>query len=517
MRLTDSTPNIKPRSLVLGMRSTIWSPQPEIRNRLSEDVLYLRRRRERNQQLRAFFDRWAPWRDVYRRRHRAYYDEIARLYRFWIPPGARVLEVGCGTGDLLAQVRPAFGVGIDWSPAMVRIARAKYPHLHFAVADAEALSLRGTFDYVILSDLLGYVEDVQAVLEQVRSVCAPHTRVVLNFYNALWEPAIWLGEKLRWKFPASIRNWLSLQDVENLLYLTSFEVVARGRRLLFPLRIPLLSSILNRWALLLPGVRRLGLIQWCVARPMPWEDHPPGPPPSVSVVVPVRNEAGNIEEIFQRVPEMGAWTELVFVDGASTDGTVEAIEACRVRYPERRVQLIHQGAPLGKADAVRKGFAAARGDVLMILDGDLTVPPEDLPKFYEALVRGRGEFINGSRLVYPMEKGAMRFFNLLGNKFFSMAFTWLLQQPIKDTLCGTKVLYRRDYDRIRSLRGYFGDFDPFGDFELLFGAAKLGLRIVDLPIRYQERTYGTTKIHRWRHGWLLLRMCLVALWRLRLG
>jgi len=483
----------------------------------SEASPYIRRRWERNQRLRAFFDQWAPRRDAYRRRHRVYYEEIRRLYTFWVPPGARVLEVGCGTGDLLAQVRPALGVGVDWSPTMVRIARAKYPHLHFVVADAETLSLRGTFDYVILSDLLGYLEDVQRVLEEVRSVCEPHTRVVLNFYNALWEPLIWLGEQLRWKFPASIRNWLSLGDVENLLYLTGFEVIARGRRLLWPLRVPVLDSLLNRWAMLLPGIRRLGLIQWCVARPRPGRDVPPDPPPSVSVIVPVRNEAGNVEDIFRRVPEMGAGTELVFVDGASTDGTVEAIQACMTRYPERRVQLIHQGGPLGKADAVRKGFAAARGDVLMILDGDLTVPPEDLPKFYEALVRGRGEFINGSRLVYPMERGAMRFFNLLGNKFFSMAFTWLLQQPIKDTLCGTKALYRRDYERIRTLRGYFGDFDPFGDFELLFGAAKLGLRIVDLPIRYQERTYGTTKIRRWRHGWLLLRMCVIAFRKLRLG
>ena len=184
-------------------------------------------------------------------------------------------------------------------------------------------------------------------------------------------------------------------------------------------------------------------------------------------------------------------------------------------HPDRDVKLIRQGSGVGKGDAVRKGFAAATGDVLMILDADLTVPPEELPKFLKALASGRGEFVHGSRLVYPMEKQAMRFLNTLGNKFFSLAFTWLLDQRFKDTLCGTKVLYRRDYERIAAGRGYFGDFDPFGDFDLIFGAAKLDLKILEIPIRYRERTYGTTQISRFRHGWLLLRMCLFALRRIK--
>jgi hypothetical protein len=151
----------------------------------------------------------------------------------------------------------------------------------------------------------------------------------------------------------------------------------------------------------------------------------------------------------------------------------------------------------------------------MILDADLTVAPEDLPKFYNALVENHGEFVNGSRLVYPMEKQAMRFLNLLGNKFFSMMFTYLLDQKFKDTLCGTKVLYRSDYEKLAANRAYFGEFDPFGDFDLIFGAAKQNLKIVEMPIRYAERTYGDTNIHRWRHGLLLLKMVGVAARRLK--
>jgi glycosyltransferase involved in cell wall biosynthesis len=234
----------------------------------------------------------------------------------------------------------------------------------------------------------------------------------------------------------------------------------------------------------------------------------------VSVVVPARNEAGNIPEIFRRVPEMGKGTELIFVEGHSNDGTYEAIEKAMADHPERLCKLFQQTG-IGKGDAVRLAFAQANGDILMILDADLTVPPEDLPRFYEALCSEKAEFVNGVRLVYPMGEKAMRFFNLLSNKFFSMAFSWLLGQPVKDTLCGTKVLTRESYLKIANNRAYFGDFDPFGDFDLLFGAAKLNLKIVDLPIRYQDRTYGTTNIQRWKHGWLLLKMVLFAAKRIK--
>jgi glycosyltransferase involved in cell wall biosynthesis len=232
------------------------------------------------------------------------------------------------------------------------------------------------------------------------------------------------------------------------------------------------------------------------------------------VIIPARNEAGNIPAIFARTPQMGEGTELVLVEGHSRDKTYAAIEATVAEHPERSCQLLRQTG-IGKGDAVRLGFSRARGDVLMILDADLTVPPEDLPRFYEALVSGKGEFINGVRLVYPMEGQAMRFLNLLGNKFFSLAFSWLLGQSIKDTLCGTKVLWKKDYEAITNNRAYFGNFDPFGDFDLIFGAAKLNLKITDLPIRYRERTYGTTNIQRWKHGWLLLKMVLFAARRLK--
>jgi len=235
---------------------------------------------------------------------------------------------------------------------------------------------------------------------------------------------------------------------------------------------------------------------------------------STTIVIPCRNERGNIEAAVQRIPPFGGHQEIIFVDGHSTDGTIEEIQHVMAAYPDKDIRLLVQDGT-GKGDAVRKGFAQATGDILMILDADLTMPPEDLPKFYDAIASGKGEFINGCRLVYPMESQAMRTLNLLGNKFFSMAFSWLLNQRIKDTLCGTKVLFRRDYERLVTNRHYFGDFDPFGDFDLLFGASKLNLHILEIPIRYQDRTYGSTNIQRFAHGWLLLKMTVYGFFRLK--
>jgi len=473
-------------------------------------------RRARTESMRRYFDELAPVREMWKRRNWYYHAEVARLVKFLVPPGKRVLEIGSGPGDLLAALEPARGVGVDLSPAMVALARSRFPALAFETMDAEDLKLDETFDYVVLSDLLGDLQDVGTAFEKLHAVVRPDTRIVITYYNHLWEPALKLAEKLGAKTRQNLQNWFHLNDIENLLNLHDFERVRKGYHLLLPKPIPGVSRLVNRYGPLVPGLSRLSLIQWMIARPSPVRGVAV-PGRKVTVLIPCRNERGNIAPALERVPAMGAETEILFVDGSSNDGTVEAIEAGIAKYgASRTIRLIHQGDGKGKGDAVRKGFDAATGDVLMILDADLTVAPEDLPKFVDALFAGKGEFINGTRLVYPMESQAMRFLNFLGNKFFGMAFSWLLGQRITDTLCGTKVLFKRDYERIKAGRSYFGNFDPFGDFDLLFGAARLNLKLIDLPIRYHDRTYGETKISRFRHGLLLLRMCGVALKRLKL-
>ncbi len=465
----------------------------------------------RKQAIRDRFDRLASQREYWQRRASYYYHDQCRYLRFLIPEGLRVLEIGCGLGDQLAALKPRRGLGIDLSEAMVKEASKRHPEIEFQVGDGETLALDEKFDVVLLVDVVGHVIDVESTLKQLRRCCTPTTRIVIAYYNFLWEPFLQLLERAGLKMPQEEQNWLSHAEIRNLLQLADYEVVKAERRLLLPAGIPVLSTIVNRLFAYVPGLNILCLCHYMVARIRTVSRSEPR---SVSVVIPCRNEKGNIEAAIARLPSFGRRQEIMFVDGHSTDGTPEEIQRVIEQYPGKDIALLVQDGT-GKGDAVRKGFAHATGDILMILDADLTVPPEDLPKFYEAIASGKGEFINGSRLVYPMEHEAMRYLNLVGNKFFSMAFSWLLGERIKDTLCGTKVLFRSDYERIAKNRSYFGDFDPFGDFDLLFGASKLNLKILEVPIRYQERTYGTTKIHRFRHGWLLLKMIVYGFFRLK--
>ena len=445
-------------------------------------------------------DSWRGW-------SAAYHERLAEVYRFWIAPGQRVLELGCGRGDLLAALKPSKGVGVDFSQEMILRAKKRYPDLTFIEADCHHLEdIEGPFDAIILSDLVDDVWDVQEVFAGLSRLCHDRTSIMMNSYSRVWELPLFVVEKLGLAKPKLSQNWLTIDDVSHIMSLADIDVIRSWYEILLPLRLPVIAGFFNKFLARLWPFRFFTLSNFILARPRPKNV---SRAPLVSVIVAARNEAGNIAEIFRRTPEMGAGTEIVFVEGHSQDDTYAVIEKEIVRHPERKTQL-HRQTGKGKGDAVRLGFAKAKGDVLMILDADMTVPPEDLPRFYEALVSGKGEFINGVRLVYPMEDEAMRFFNFLGNKFFSMAFSWLLGQPIKDTLCGTKVLRKSDYELVAANRNYFGDFDPFGDYDLIFGAAKLGLKIIDLPVRYRARTYGTTNIQRWSHGLLLLRMVMFA-------
>jgi SAM-dependent methyltransferase len=484
-------------------------PSVAVRNRFEQHELERRRARL------ARFDAAALQRSAFPR-HAYYAGEVGRLVASLVPAGSRVLDVGCGNGDLLASLDAKSAVGIDVSPNAIEQARARHPGLDLRVIDVERDPLpEGPFDVIVLSDTIGALDDIQLALERLHSLLAPEGRLVVTYYNFLWEPVMKLAEQLGQKTRWPDQNWLSMADIDNLLYLTGFEVFRRGTDILMPADVPIVSPLLNRVAAQLPVLREAALLDYFVARPTPLSQ--PQKLPGVSVVCPTRNEKGNIREAVARTPVMGAGTELIFVDGNSTDGTVEEIQSVIANYRgPLQLRYIPQGDGKGKADAVWKGFDAASKEVLMILDSDLTVPPEDLPKFFRALVSGRGDFINGVRLVYPMEGEAMRFLNLVGNKFFGAALSWLLEQPIKDSLCGTKVLYKRDYRRIAEQRSFFGNFDNFGDFDLLFGAARLNMRIVDLPVRYRARVYGETKMDRFSHGVRLLKMTAFGFRKLRM-
>jgi len=439
-------------------------------------------------------------------------EALARL----IPSDARVLEVGCGWGDLIGALPQAQRAGIDFLPENIAEARRHYPEVTFEVADAldpPRAPGAAAWDAVVCDRLVHSVLDAKALLEGLSARLADDGRIYLTVFNFLWEIPTRIAEWVVWKRPAPTANWLSDSDFRNLFDLTGLEIVRAEDRMMLPLGVPGLAAGMNQVLARVPPLERLTLYRIYVLRKRRREPVPRRL--SVSVVVPARNEAGNIQAAIDRTPVMGGDTELIFVEGNSTDDTWATIERCLAAYRGPLKLSAYQQTGKGKGDAVRLGFGKATGDLLMILDADLTVPPEDLPGFYEVAARGQADFVQGTRLVYPMERGAMRFFNKIGNVAFSQLFTYLLQQPIRDTLCGTKVLRRSDYERIAANRSYFGDFDPFGDFDLIFGAARLNLKIAEIPVRYRDRTYGETNISRWKHGVLLLRMSVIAARKLK--
>lgn len=452
-----------------------------------------------------FYDKTALKRIEKPKRKKFYHKLVEKYYRLIIPENAKVLELGCGNGDLLNAVKPAYGVGVDFSEKTIEWAQERYPDLTFKCQDAENIDIDEKFDYIIISDTINILWDVQKVFQEIKKVSHSKTKLILSYYNPSWEYRLRFLEFLRLKQKQPIHNWLSVSDIKNLANLEDFEMVKQERKILLPLYIPFFNMIINSFFGNLPLINRMGLLNIITLRPnvVSAKEH------SVTIVVPARNEKGNIENAILQTPKFGSWQEFVFIEGNSSDGTYEEMLRVKEKYSDMKIQVFKQSGK-GKGNAVREAFDKATGEILMILDADLTTPPEEMGKFYTALATNKGEFINGCRLVYSMEKQAMRFLNLLGNKFFGHFFSFLLGQRLKDTLCGTKVLFKTDYDKIQDNRSYFGDFDPFGDFDLLFGAAKLNLKITEVIVRYKDRVYGSTQISRFKHGWLLIQMSLFA-------
>lgn len=465
----------------------------------------------RKQIIHQHFNAIADSYQNYRKRFSYYGKDIINYFNFFLQDECSVLEIGCGNGETIANLRGSYKAGIDFSEQMIKAAQEQYSGVDFFVMDAENLQLDKKFDVIIFNNIIGYLDNIQDVFYSIKKNCHEHTRIIISYYNHWWEPLLNFGEWIGLKKKSPQQNWLNEQDISNLLYLSGFETYRTNRRLLFPFYIPILSWLLNKYIAKLPLFKSLCLNEFIFARMMQQAtEETVKEKYSVSICIPARNESGNIENAILRLPKFSKHQEIIFIEGNSSDDTWAKIQEMQQKYAATHDIKIGQQGGKGKGDAVRKGYAMATCDILMILDADLTMPPEELPKFYNAIATGKGEFINGSRLVYPMDKEAMRFLNTLGNKFFSWVFSWLLEQPIKDSLCGTKVMFREDYLKLIENRKFFGDFDPFGDFDLLFGAYKLNLKIIDLPIRYRERTYGDTNISRFTNGFMLLRMCWFA-------
>ncbi len=469
--------------------------------------------------LREHYNQQAIKRQEWFSRNQYFHEEILRYCRFVIPENSSVLELGCGTGDLLAGVKPSYGVGVDVSDKMIQQAQSKYPSLEFVCLDAEDFNVKKTFDYVIISGTLGTIKDIQTFLKRISSMMTNDTRLIISYYNELWGPLLRWGERVGIKMPEVVINWLSVDDIENFLNLSGYQLVRQDFLTLCPVQIPLVSTFINRVIGNLPVLRRLSLTHFLVARlnkPLP-----KGEELTASVVLTCRDEEENIEGLVEGIPQMGKHTEIIFVEGHSKDNTVGKIKEMMAKYPQKDIKLFKQTG-VGQGDAFRLGFEKAQGDLLCWMEADLTIDPKEIVLFWEAFVSGKGEYINGTRFIYQMEKNSMPFFNFIGNRFFGNIFSIILEQRFTDTLCGFKAVSKKNYQKIQKDINYFGDFDPFGDFQLIFGTIKHGLKVAEIPVHYRPRQYGESKAYGksffsfLKHAWLLVRMSWFAFIKIKL-
>ncbi len=455
------------------------------------------------QSIKDYFERVAPVWEHWREKNSFYHRKMQNLVGGMIPPGSRILELGSGTGDMLASLKPSRGIGLNVAPALTERAQQKYPQYEFHTVETDSARMPSGFEpqYILMTNMLDYVYDVWDILEELKPAVGEQTLLVITSNNPLWAPLLHLASNLRLRMPDSPRNFITNKDICSVLNLQGYDVVEEGLTLPVPKRIPLLGSFLNAVLPELPLLRFASSLQYIAARP-----RAPRPALSCSVVIPCHNEAENISECVRRVPRMGSWTEIVVVDDGSSDGTTEKVK--EIMAGDSRVRLIVLERNQGKAGAVRAGFEAARGDVLMILDADMAVMPEELPKFFAPLQSGTADFVNGTRLVYPMHGRAMKMANFLGNKGFCYLASWVARQRVSDTLCGTKAFLRRDYIRMPR-----GGTERWGDFDLLFGAARLRLRILEIPVHYSERRAGASKMRAFVEVWRFLWACMCG-WRM---
>jgi SAM-dependent methyltransferase len=444
--------------------------------------------------VRDYFDRAAFSYGKRQRKFYSFHRGIADFYASIIPEGMAVLEVGCATGGLLNLLKPREGVGIDISSAMIGLAKNKYPHLSFFCASLSDFASYGPFDYIVLSNLLDYSDDLMDLFRLLKPRLAPHTKIIITTVNPLWQPIIWFLERSGLKERDPLRNFITNRDVINILNILDYETIEYGYRLPVPFYIPFFSGLLNRLISRLPVLNNLCLLQYIVAR-----DRQPYRCSSCSVIVPCFNEEKNIQACLNSLPEFGAETEIIVVDDGSTDATADRVREIASVMPS--VRLISYAPNRGKGYALQVGFKECRGDVVIILDADMSVSPREAPRFFAPIAEGKAEFVNGTRMIYPIEKRAMSFLRFAGNKFFGIVMSILMGQRNTDVLCGTKSFLRRYLPYIRMGRCRWGDFD------LLLGAAKLKMKMVEMPVHYNARVAGKSKMRLLRDSLHFLKVC----------
>ena len=354
------------------------------------------------------------------------------------------------------------------------------------------------YQRIILTDVVENYDDVFALLNIVSNLLTIDGKLIISSINTKYLILSRTLEFLKLKDSNENTSYIHVKKIRNITSGVGLEYQKFYTKQLFPFSFFYVGNVINKIMEIISFQLNLGIKTYIIFRPAIITNSKN----SKSIIIPAKNEEGNLVELVSRIPKFEN-TEIIFSYGKSKDNTLKVMKQITQSNKLFKFKLVKQ-TKNGKANAVWEALNVVENDLIAILDADISVDPETLSDFFDIIEKNNADFVNGTRLIYDMEKNSMRFLNRIGNRFFQFFISKIIKEALTDSLCGTKVFKKSYLNDLYFWQNIFGKKDPFGDFDLIFAAAYSGQKIVEMPIVYRERKYGTTQIARFKDGFKLL-------------
>tara|TARA_B110000977_G_scaffold125183_1_gene160299 strand:+ start:1495 stop:2904 length:1410 start_codon:yes stop_codon:yes gene_type:complete len=345
------------------------------------------------------------------------------------------------------------------------------------------------FDHIVIADIEHQkfiTKNLIDLNEKIDNEC----RVIVLSKSIFWSTLINFYKKIKNIGPDK-NNFLPYSNLRKIFLNTNFEIVKNEKIIFFPFQFSLLTKFINQ-IFRFPVLNFFCMINLTVLKKVQKKNYQ-AEGKKISFIIPCKNEGGNIKFFYEKIINSTINAEFLFGNDNSSDNTLDEIKKLQQAIPNKEIK-IYDGPGVCKSENVYKGINLASGEIILIYDADLTVSFDDLVNSINLLLKTDADFINCTRMIMPQQKNAMKFLNFYGNLFFAFLFSILFKQKITDTLCGTKIFFKKDWEQIKKYNNTWGAKDLWGDFDLLLGAYKNNLKIVENPISYTDRKEDETKM-----------------------